>query len=65
MDINVFNPNICFVIFFWMKYVLHVLVDIHKLLKMWNVQESTMSAYKVSKDETLEMSIHYKKEVEK
>ena len=60
-----FNPNICFVIFLLMIYMLHALVNIHELLKMWNVQESIMSAYKVSKDETLEMSIHYKKEVEK
>ena len=35
------------------------------LYKMWYAQESVMSAYKVSKDETLEMSIHYKNEVEK
>ena len=48
-----------------MIYMLHALVDIHELSKMWNVQESIMSAYKVSKDQTLEMSIHYKKEVEK
>ena len=45
LDINVFNPNICFVIFFWMKYVLHALVDILELSKMWYAQESVVSAY--------------------
>ena len=45
LDINVFNPNICFVIFLWMKYMLHALVDILELSKIWNAQEPVMSVY--------------------
>ena len=34
-----------FVIFHWIKYMLHALVDILELSKIWNAQESVMSAY--------------------
>ena len=42
LDINVFNPNICFVIFLWLKYMLHALVD---MLKLSNVLECTKVYY--------------------
>ena len=47
-----------------MKYMLHALVD---MLKLSNVLKCTRVCYEclLSKDETLEMSIHYKNEVEK
>ena len=38
-------PIYHFVIFLWMKYMLHALVDILELSKIWNEQESVMSAY--------------------
>ena len=38
-------PIYRFVIFLWMKYMLHALVDILELSKIWNAQESVMSVY--------------------
>ena len=38
-------PIYVFVIFLWMKYMLHALLDIFGLYKMWYAQESVMSAY--------------------
>ena len=38
-------PIYSFVIFLWMKYMLHALVDILELSKIWNAQEPIMSAY--------------------
>ena len=38
-------PIYVFVIFPWMKYILHALVDILELSKIWNAQEYVMSAY--------------------
>ena len=43
--LNSLIPIYHFVIFLWMKYMLHALVDILELSKIWNAQESVMSAY--------------------
>ena len=59
-----FSLNICFVIFLWLKYMLHALVD---MLKLSYVLKCTRVCYEclLCKDETLEIFIHYKNEVEK